>query len=221
MKVDYSKAFIEGRTVETDYGPATLRTHNIGELSVPTGLIVACDPFVFFDSIPFTTKIPPGSYPVLLSVERRGTDERVAFALLQISREDAVRWELAVRPDQSMAVLKDDEFYGYPVDSGTGCFMDCEAAKVFLKKLEDEVWTDDYSYSNQMMSDMKKNYVHTWDWGNFELEGVAGNLIAFTSGLGDGLYPSYFGFDAYGNVTGLVTDFGFVDLERLPFVSPY
>ncbi len=210
MKVDYSKAFIDGISVETDHGTATLNVHNIGELTVSTGLIVACDPFVFFDSVPFAIEIPTGKYPVLLSVERRGADERVAFALLKISGEDTVRWEPAVRLDQPG--LKGYNFHGYPVDSGTGCFMDNAVAKIILKRFEDEVWADDYSYSNQIMAEMKKNYVHTWDWGNIKLEDGVGNMITFKSGLGDGVYPSYFGFAANGSITGLVTDFGFVDL---------
>ena len=34
-----------------------------------------------------------------------------------------------------------------------------------------------------------------------------GNLIAFSSGLGDGLYATYAGLDSQGNVIVVVTDF--------------
>lgn len=34
------------------------------------------------------------------------------------------------------------------------------------------------------------------------------NIICFRSGFGDGSYPSFFGFDANGQVCQLVTDFG-------------
>ena len=91
--------------------------------------------------------------------------------------------------------------------------MDAQAAAVFLKKLEDEVWDDEHGYSKYMMKEMEKTYVDTRSWANFTLEESKGNLITFTSGLGDGVYPSYFGFDSHGTLVSLVTDFGFVDLS--------
>jgi hypothetical protein len=35
-----------------------------------------------------------------------------------------------------------------------------------------------------------------------------GNLIAFSSGWGDGGYPSFFGYDSHDHLACLVTDFG-------------
>ena len=37
--------------------------------------------------------------------------------------------------------------------------------------------------------------------------GAGGNLIAFSSGWGDGSYASFFGYDAHDNLVCLVTDF--------------
>jgi hypothetical protein len=80
---------------------------------------------------------------------------------LHISNEQTVKWVMALLPNQDIDLLKTDEIFGYPVDAGTGCFMDAEAATVFLKKLEDEVWTDENNYSNFMMKEMEKDYAHT------------------------------------------------------------
>lgn len=210
--MDFSKAFINGRIVETENGIVTFKTHQIAELIVPSGFIVACDPFVYFDSVAFTIQIPVGNYPVILSVANfNNNDQRVAYAKLQISNEPTINWEMALLPNQDSTRLKEDEFFGYPVDAGIGCFMDAETAVVFLKKLENEVWGEEYSYSDFMMSEMEKNYVHTWDWGNFKLDEAIGNLITFSSGLGDGVYPSYFGYDAHSNITSLVTDFQVIE----------
>jgi hypothetical protein len=68
MRLNFARAFSDGRTVETEYETAVFKTHQIGELSVPSGFIVACDPLTFFDSVPFTTQIPVGAFPVILSV---------------------------------------------------------------------------------------------------------------------------------------------------------
>lgn len=216
MKFNFSKAFLDGRTIETGDGPVTLKMHKIGDLIVPTGFIVACDPFVFFDSVPFTTPIPAGTYPIILSVaDFPGSDQRVAFAKLHVSDQETVRWEMALLPDQDRGSLGEDEIFGYPVDAGTGCFMDAETADVILEKLENEVWTEDYSHSDFMISEMGKTYVNTWGWANFTLDETEGNLIFFTSGWGDGAYASYFGFDAEGKVTSLVTDFALIEDKEI------
>lgn len=219
MRPNFAKAFIDERTVKTEYGTNVFKTHYIGELIVPSGSIVACDPFVFFNSVPFATQIPVGAYPVVLSVADFNDDQRVAYAKLHISDRPAVRWEMALLPHQDASSLKEDEFFGYPVDAGTGCFMDSEAASIFLKKFEDEVFAGDYSYSDFVIAEMEKNYVHTWDWANIKTDETNANLIAFTSGLGDGSYPSYFGFGIDGKITSLVTDFMVIDDKEVYFTG--
>ena len=41
------------------------------------------------------------------------------------------------------------------------------------------------------------------------------NIIAFSSGWGDGCYPSYWGYDAADQRVALVTDFGVLDQSWL------
>lgn len=207
MKLNFDKAFEEGRTIETEYGTQTLKTHRIGNLVILTGFVVACDPFVNFDSLAFKTQIPVGTFPVILSVADFGDDQRVAYAKLQISDKSAVRWELALLPNQDINSLEEDEIFGYPVDAGTGCFMDVETAKTFSDKTDE-------NFADFMIKAMEKNYVHTWDWANFTFEGTIGNLITFKSGFGDGVYASYFGFDENDEITCLVTDFALFDEEE-------
>lgn len=207
MTVDYSNAFVDGFAVETDYGPSTLRIHRIGDLAVPTGFLVACDPFVNFDATPFSSPVPPGTFPVELSVVDFGDgDQRVAFARVRVNESIPVSWRMALTEGQDPKSLEDGHFFGYPVDSGTGCFMDAETSVHFDKKL------DDSSYTDLMMAEMEKNYRHTWDWANFSFDGTSGNLITFKSGLGDGVYPSFFGHDDQGRIAELLTDFIVIDL---------
>ena len=49
----------------------------------------------------------------------------------------------------------------------------------------------DPEYSEFMIAEMEKTYRDTWDWLNLPM-GEA-NVIAFHSGLGDGLYATYAG----------------------------
>lgn len=202
MKYNFSKAFIHGRTLELEDGSVTFHNHNIGNLVTTSGQIVACDPVVFPETSPFTTKIPPGHYPVILSVANIADDQRVAYAKIQVSEKETVRWEMALVPSQEASSLEEDEIFGYGVDSGTGCFMDQEAAKILIQRLDEE------EFSDFLMEEMHKTYRHTWDFANVILDPKTGlNLISFKSGWGDGMYASYFGYDAEGKVTNLVTDF--------------
>jgi len=207
MQLNFDNAFEEGRTIETEHGTQIPKMRRIGDLVIPTGFVVACDPFVNFDSLAFKTQIPIGTFPVILSVADFGDDQRVVYAKLQISDNSAVRWELALHPSQNITSLEEGAIFGYPVDSGTGCFMDAETAKIFSDKADED-------FADFMMKEMEKNYVHTWDWANFTFEGTIGNLITFKSGLGDGVYASYFGFDENDELTCLVTDFGLFEEEE-------
>ena len=55
---------------------------------------------------------------------------------------------------------------------------------------------------------MEATSVSAWAWASLSLEpDTAANLIAFTSGEGDGGYGTYVGYDADGAVTGFITDF--------------
>jgi hypothetical protein len=62
------------------------------------------------------------------------------------------------------------------------------------------------------MAEMDKTYKHTWSWLNVKFGG--GNLIAFSSGYGDGMYGTYAGRDSNGHICAVVTDFGVVPIEK-------
>jgi hypothetical protein len=60
---------------------------------------------------------------------------------------------------------------------------------------------------------MERTYVHTWSW--LDMPFGKGNLLAFSSGLGDGAYATYVGFDADSEISVVVTDFSVVPLETI------
>lgn len=203
--LDYSKLLQDGLEFCTAWGKANLKCHKLGELVTPTGKIVACDPFVSPETSAFTVQLSPGRYPVVLSVaDFGGRDQRVAYAAVRIRDGQPHHWEMALLPGQDVGTLEPDHIFCYGVDSGTGCFMDPRASQTLTERMNDD---DDYSQT--VIEEMEKTYVHTWSWVNLEMDtNTNANLIAFSSGLGDGCYPSYFGFDEKGNPMILVTDFG-------------
>jgi hypothetical protein len=199
---DVSDALTEGTLVLPDGTRVTLSLHPLGDLVLPTGQIVASDPFIA-DDLPFTRGVAPGRYPVLVNVARINTDCRVAYAILRFSGERPVRWEMALYPEHDPATRGEDEFSGYGVDSGAGCFIDAGAVRILVERSTMD------NGDNQDLGDlMAKTYVDTWSWANYVLDPDTGaNVIAFSSGWGDGVYPSFWGLDKTGAPVCLVTDF--------------
>ncbi len=199
-------AFANGRKVPNgDLGELTLFQHPIGELILRTGRLVACDPFVNPDSVPFGLTVPTGSFPVVLSIADfgQGQDQRVAFASIRFQEALPVQWKMMTAGSKDPATLEPGHHFGYPVDSGTGCFMDHTAAQALSQKMN-----ADPEYFKFMMAEMEKTYRDTWAWLNLPM-GEA-NIIAFHSGLGDGLYATYAGLNPAEQLVAVVTEFAVV-----------
>jgi hypothetical protein len=177
--------------------------YSIGPLRLPSGRVVACDGFIW-EGLPFERTLPPGEYPVLVAVARLGDDERIAFARIQCTDAKVVRWAMATCPGQDATSLKKDEIFGYGVDSGIGAFMALEA----IGNLE-KMGSSPELFTSRLIDEMEKTYRSTRDWARIETK--SGNGVLFSSGYGDGFYASYFGFDAQGQISALVTDFGIID----------
>lgn len=192
-----SNAIVDGLA----FKDMALYHHHIGEIALPTGQLVSCDPFVFPETEPFTLTLPRGTFPVVLSVAKFATDQRVAFAVVRFRQSTPIVWDMLTVGDQDKSNLEPDHFFGYPVDAGTGCFMDRSTGLGLAQQMN-----DDYSFYETMIAEMDKTYVHTWSW--LDMRFGDGNLIAFSSGYGDGLYATYVGFDTDGEVSVIVTDFG-------------
>jgi hypothetical protein len=104
--------------------------HTTGELFFTSGHIVVCAPLVFPDALPLADSVSLGRYPVILSVaESSGGDRQVACALLLLSEHPAAQWEMAVPQGRSLESLEPGYISGYPVDAGTGCFMEAVARR--------------------------------------------------------------------------------------------
>ncbi len=167
-----------------------------GDLVLPTGVIVACDPLCSLDrATPFTTTVPPGTYPVVIGMR----DGSVAYARLDLAEGELSAWLPAMCPDEATPTnLRDTP--GYPVDAGTGCFVDTSctaAAEAAAPALLDRLNAAGYNRNGHAM-------VPAGD----------GNLIAFGTGQGDGFYASYWGVDALGTVLCLLTNFGLLDADE-------
>ena len=197
---DYLSLAIEDKQLPNKDDIQLIR-HDIGKLKSVTGKLVACDPYVMeYGTSTFTQDIPIGEYPVKITIAKYANeDERINFATIRFGDSTPIRWELMVFPGQNISSLKKQEFFGYGVDTGTGCFVDSKVARAISKNKSVE------SIFDKLSKDMDSRYKYTRSWGSVDV--ADGNIIAFSSGWGDGSYPTFAGFDDDNQLTAIVTDF--------------
>jgi len=195
----YENAWNDNITTLTADGSVEWKRISIGDLILSSGAVVACDPLTIWQTKPFTHKVAPGHYAVHITTGRHLEEKYPvpAYALLELEPVKPNRWEIALPIGQNISVLGTDQFWGYGVDTGTGCFMDVEAVSL-LREKKDEL------LNIQLKRRSEK-------WLNFRLEETTGlNCITFRSGWGDGTYPSYWGFNERNEIVCLLTDFQIV-----------
>jgi Protein of unknown function (DUF4241) len=201
-----TQALISGTSLTTRHGSAVITHYPVGDLFLPSGRVIACDPFCFYEPEPFVPPVEPGRYPVLLGVAQFADhDQRVALAILRCSATLPTTWQMATTrragPDRS--IYAHDGLYSYSVDYGCGSFMDFDAATLLQRQMD-----ADPNYVQRVSEQMQQRYIPTWFWANLALDPPTGlNCVVFSSGNGDGDYVSYWGYDQHSTLACLVTDF--------------
>lgn len=199
----FETAFVKGTTKKTIEGDASLFGITIGKIKITDGQVILCDPLHIDEyGIPFTQAFPTGEFPVQLSVLKMGTEESLAFARIKFSDEPVVKWEKALRPKLKEVPLGGEDIPEYCVDGGVAVFLDAAAAKT----VDQEAVAD---FDGPVFQEMYKHHHIGWRYAMYGFG--QHNLAAFTTGLGDGCYTAYIGFDAKGKPCRLLTDFGILD----------
>jgi Protein of unknown function (DUF4241) len=175
-----------------------------GMLRMPSGRLIAADPgWIDFECQPFTEAVPPGEYPVLVSVVRWVDDleERVAAAKLAIRSDPVVSWELALLPGQDPQTLPEGGYFGFAVDTARAGLFDAVAVPALARIFADDTW-DDTGFGWRVLVDMFGDKVT----GEFSDPDSGANLIAFETGWGDGAYPTWIGRSASGDIACFVAE---------------
>lgn len=180
-----------------------LRRVDCGELFLPSGRLAVCDPFagMLRGGNPFVS-VPPGRHRVQVTLAdvggrgQHGSPLCAAYASLLLSSAPETRRELLVP--------------GFPVGSGTACFVDDEALVHGMPPAED--W---------YLEVFENGRPGSWFAGQEDpgqiREGIANlllplgrdgaNLVLFPSGWGDGVYPVIGGYDSQGGLVAVHIDF--------------
>ncbi len=221
-KTDLEKYFTQDKI-----GNIKIDKINIGEVNFPTGKVFTCDPLVELgEAKPFIQTIPVGNYNTIICVvphEKYG--DRYACVKTEISSNKPVRYELGMIGTENLnEEYEEGTFFGFGVDAGMGCIADIKSQDEFnqywnqIKKEHPENNFID-PYNNLFEDLLKENYNKSpkyqrpgGDWINWKIPNTDCNIPIFASGWGDGCYPTYFGYDQNGNITGVYI--WFINIEK-------
>lgn len=197
----FSKSFVENPLIES---------FDAGQIMLSTGCLVACDPLITNDMKPFETVFPIGEFPVFIHKEKESNC--IAYAEIVFSDAEISDWKMATTEGQNTNELKEGEIFGYPVESGMGCFMDAETQNqlnMFEQKL--------YEQKGDGFLGIYEEFFHPYFFdengaiNQFALlnvnENFKGNIFAFETGYGEGFYANYVGFDQENKPAKIITEF--------------
>ncbi|GAA4151206.1 DUF4241 domain-containing protein [Chryseobacterium ginsenosidimutans] len=201
IKKLFSKNFVESPLLES---------FEVGKIYLSGGKLVACDPLITNDMKPFSAEFPKGDFSVLLHKERESNC--VAYAEIIFSNAEISKWELATTEGQNIKDLAEGEVFGYPVESGMGCFMDVDTQSS-LNVLEQKL----YRSKGVDFMGIYEEFFHEYFFDeNGAIDQYAflkpsedhpGTIFAFETGYGEGFYASYIAYDKNNTPVKLVTEF--------------
>ena len=96
----FSKDFVESPLLES---------FEVGKIYLSSGKLVACDPLITNDMLPFTTEFPKGDFSVMLHKERESNC--VAYAEIIFSDSEVKEWKLATTAGQKLKDLEEGEVF--------------------------------------------------------------------------------------------------------------
>jgi len=226
MRFQRFRDFEDGETITALGYDIVIRRRNLGRLHMPTGQLVACDPFHGLETEPFDTSFPPGAYPVVLFAAELRDEVVIAYAMLVVDESDPVQWEVATIGEPATDRFDVESGDGYPVDSSLGAFMDASTAKA-LMDYSHAVLPDDDDFRRTVRRRVRRRLERGYGWANVNLKHDADvpvpeshealNVVTFDAGYGPGLYPTYLGFSDGGELARVVTDFDILDFEFQKF----
>jgi hypothetical protein len=209
-------------TVVTENGPRHLWTVPCGALMLPSGRLVACDPFAGLSpkDMPFII-VPTGKFPVVVTLadvsdKQDRSHIREAYASIVFSRTpEAYRKSIPLAKDgEERPEPEGDEFIGFGVDTGTACFVDESVIgpcmpdpKTWYEGLFENDRTDCWFKRMDDPAHIRKGIANI----TLPLAANGENLILIHSGWGDGNYPVVGSFDTANNLIAAHIDFMVVE----------
>jgi hypothetical protein len=180
-----------------------VEVHPLGDLPLPDGRLVHCDPLADRGGRPLAQRVAPGSHPAYAGVVTVGEDHlRVGALLVVTGPGPVVAWEMATREGVEVdpAGFGVEEFVGFGVDAGTGALLSPDAQDALAQAMQE----DDGMLEDPLDVAMDASGI---DAACVPPAPGALAVAAARSGWGDGSYPTWFGRAEDGSVAVVMTDF--------------
>lgn len=183
----------------------------LGDLSVESGRLGACDPFAYLYD-PVVLPVPPGRYPVLVTVAdvsegQDGSHQREAYLSVVFSDAESVAVQAA--PSEA-GMPADGEFWGVGVDAGTVGFVDANAIDRCMPGDGADWYSDvfDTAGGDGWFAQMDADSPYPAGTANILLPLAAEgeNVVLSHSGWGDGFFPLLRTVAEDGSVTAVHID---------------
>jgi len=188
--------------VDTEFGRMHIEKIEAGKLKLISGKVIATDPILMYDDQSYSKSVAPGTYTV--NIYNGKTEKRkmqTVLAELKFNDNIPVKWEIALFKGENASSFAKDEFMGYEVENGLGCFMDERVMDILDVMDEEEL----ENYEKNIREKIRQSETASADILIDEKTGS--NIIVFASGWNTGIFPTYYGFDKQNKLARIVTDF--------------
>jgi hypothetical protein len=207
---DLDTMLTAGHRVERDGITYVVEPFELGQVALPTGEVVACDPLVPHTTA-FIDTVEPGRYSLrawVAVLHRDGAEWQRRITALQLVTGDrpAQSWTMALLPGQDVASLGEDGYFGYGVDAGTGTLAD----RVAIEALSE--WDYDRIDAAFIPAQVPDDPIEAVIAAVVD-EMTGANVYVVGSGWGDGVYATYVSRAADGRVSSFVTDFSILPIK--------
>ena len=191
----------------------------VGNADFPTGKIIIADPLCYLAAGKFcpqlTLSVPAGTYPVEVSIFRNPSiGIRMCTARLKVKEGKAVRYECAESTEETaVAKSADGVMSGFPVEAGMMTICDGQIGEEYRTFLDnwgadnpgenhyDDYFAAHFAESAKKLSAFQREDGDFIEWTNPE---TGHRMVMIASGLGDGFYQAFWGYDNQDEVCELI-----------------
>jgi hypothetical protein len=185
------------------FGPHKIEIRHLPlPVVVTSGRIAVADPLTPSSGRVLARQVAHGRFRVMISVALIDGEQRIAAAVMHVGRPPIARWVIA-HHEGGKPPRPADQPPTHGVDAGTSAFMDAMVLDALRAKTDEPEPPVQTALVPQLTA--SPTAANTGQWIADPISGR--NLVAFTSGWGDGTYASYWALDAGGQPVCLVTDF--------------
>ena len=184
----------------------------VGDMDVTSNRLLLADPCYFGSNmvLPMERAVEPGKCPVFASVlTTQMTGRVIAGVKIKLSDAATVRYELAMPLGVKAWTVDDPMVYPYvDISTGVGCAVDKETELTFAAAYNQYFNTT----GKDMILDLLEPMVRETGYAMFTIPNTEVNVPLFTTGLGQGAYNAYWGFDKDNKLTELTFPFVYPEL---------